>query len=81
DSIEQARREMPADARRRSDEGDATTYSTEGGLAQEAPAEDRGKRRRPRRKRRPRADVIANLRTHEEGAEPVEGAEESEPEA
>lgn len=69
DSIDQARREMPADSRRR-DEGDATTYSSEGGLAQEAPAEDR-KRKRPRRKRRPRADVIANLRTHEDGGEPA----------
>lgn len=81
DSIEQARREMPADTRRR-DEGDATTYSTEGGLAQETANEDRGKRKRPRRKRRPRADVIANLRTHEEGGEaaPAEG-EEAESEA
>ena len=80
DAIEQARREMPADARRGRDEGDATTYSTEGGLAQEAPSEDRGKRKRPRRKRRPRADVIANVRgAHdEEGGEAAEGAAESE---
>ena len=78
DSIEQARREMPADARRRQDEGDATTYSTEGGLAQEAATEDRGKRKRPRRKRRPRADVIATLRTHEEGGEGGEAVAESE---
>jgi hypothetical protein len=28
--------------------------------------EDRGKKRRPRRRRRPRADVIANLRTGSE---------------
>jgi small subunit ribosomal protein S2 len=77
DAIEQARREMPADARRRQDDGDATTYSTEGGLAQEASTEDRGKRRRPRRKRRPRADVIANIRSHEEGGEPAaEGGDE-----
>src|SRR5688572_7515404 len=68
DSIEQTRREMPADARRGREEGDATTYSTEGG-SQEAATEDRGKRKRPRRKRRPRADVIANLRTHEDGGE------------
>jgi hypothetical protein len=81
DSIEAARREMPADARRRQDEGDATTYSTEGGLAQEAASEDRGKRKRPRRKRRPRADVIANLRTHEEGGEAVAEGEEAETEA
>jgi small subunit ribosomal protein S2 len=81
DTIEQTRREMPTDARRR-DEGDATTYSTEGGLAQEATTEDRGKRKRPRRKRRPRADVIANLRTHEEGGEPVASeGEEAEAEA
>src|SRR5262245_32957309 len=57
DAIEQARREMPADARRRGEEAEASSYSTEGGLQQEAPAEDRTKRRRPRRKRRPRADV------------------------
>ena len=80
DAIEQARRELPADARRRQDDGDATTYSTEGGLAQEAPSEDRGKRKRPRRKRRPRADVIANVRgAHdEEAGEAGEGAAEGE---
>jgi len=75
DTIEQARRELPPDARRRADEVEGTTYSSEGGLQQEAPAEDRGqKRRRPRRKRRPRADVIANIRTpgeEEEGGEAV----------
>ena len=81
DAIEQARRELPADARRRADDADATTYSTEGGLAQEAAPEDRTKRRRPRRKRRPRADVIATLRTHEEGGESAEGAETESKEA
>jgi small subunit ribosomal protein S2 len=76
DAIEQARRELPADARRRAEDADATTYSTEGG-SQEAASEDRGKKRRPRRKRRPRADVIANLRTHEDGSEaaPAEAEE------
>lgn len=78
DAIEQARRELPADARRRADEMEATSYSTEGGLTQDAPAEDRGKRRRPRRKRRPRADVIATLR-HE--GEPLDAEGEGEPEA
>ena len=73
DAIELARREMPADARRRGDEGEAATYSTEGGLTQEAPSEDRTKRRRPRRKRRPRADVIATLR-HEGEDAPAESA-------
>ena len=71
DAIEQARREMPADARRRGEEAEAATYSTEGGLTQEAATEDRTKRRRPRRKRRPRADVIATLR--HEGEEPPAG--------
>jgi len=80
DAIEQARREMPADARRRGEEAEAATYSTEGGLTQEAATEDRTKRRRPRRKRRPRADVIATLRHEGEDAAPeaeaaVEGEE------
>jgi small subunit ribosomal protein S2 len=69
DAVEQARRELPPDARRRADEMEAVTYSTEGGLAQEQPAEDRGKKRRPRRKRRPRPEVIANLRTDADAPE------------
>jgi small subunit ribosomal protein S2 len=69
DAIEQARRELPPEARRRADEMEAVTYSTEGGLAQEAPSEDRQRRRRPRRKRRPRPEVIATLRTGPEGEE------------
>jgi small subunit ribosomal protein S2 len=73
-AIEQARRELPPEARRRADEVEASTYSTEGGLAQEERTEDRGKRRRPRRKRRPRPEVIANLR----GAEGEEGGEAAE---
>lgn len=67
DAIEQARREMPADARRRQDDQETTSYSTEGGLTQDAPADDRNKRKRPRRKRRPRADVIATLRHEGDG--------------
>jgi small subunit ribosomal protein S2 len=64
DAIEQARRELPPEARRRADEVEAVTYSSEGGLAQDTSAQegDKGKRRRPRRKRRPRPEVIANLR-------------------
>src|SRR5690606_34252125 len=73
-AIEQARRELPPEARRRADEVEASTYSTEGGLAQEERTEDRGKRRRPRRKRRPRPEVIANLRTGE-GEDAAEGSE------
>jgi small subunit ribosomal protein S2 len=71
DAVEQARRELPPEARRRADEVEAVTYSTEGGLAQDTSAQEgeKGKRRRPRRKRRPRPEVIANLRTGPEGEE------------
>jgi small subunit ribosomal protein S2 len=71
DAIEQARRELPPDARKRAEQGETTTYSTEGGLAQETSQEDRGRKKRPRRKRKPRPEVIANVRTGEsaEGAE------------
>ena len=81
DAIEQARRELPPDARRRADESEATSYSTEGGLTQqEGPADGAAKRKRPRRKRRPRADVIATLRHEGEGdaAEGAEGGDEAE---
>lgn len=79
EAIEQARRELPPEARRRADEVEAVTYSSEGGLAQDTSAQegDKGKRRRPRRKRRPRPEVIANLRVPGE----VDGeVEEAEPE-
>jgi small subunit ribosomal protein S2 len=56
DSIQVARQEVPADERRRSEEVEATTYSTETG---ETTEKDKPQRRRPRRKRRPRPEVIA----------------------
>ena len=74
-AIEQARHELPPDARRRADEMEAVTYSSEGGLAQDAATpEEKAKRRRPRRKRRPRPEMIANIRSgdEEEGAAPAE---------
>jgi small subunit ribosomal protein S2 len=78
DAIEQARRELPPEARRRADEVEAVTYSSEGGLAQDTSAtDDKGKRRRPRRKRRPRPEVIATLRTPGE-VEPEGAAEDAE---
>jgi small subunit ribosomal protein S2 len=77
DSIEAARREVPEDERRRVEELEATTYSTETGEKQTegaAPGEDRPKRR-PRRKRRPRPEVIAqHLKTGDE--EETEAGEE-----
>src|SRR5687768_6409910 len=81
DSIELARREVPEDERRRVEELDATTYSTETG---EKTAEGGGAgvgddkpKRRPRRKRRPRPEVIAqHLKTGDADDEEAEPAEE-----
>jgi small subunit ribosomal protein S2 len=57
DAIVEARAAMPAEERRRAEEAEVTTYSTETGAA--APAdEDRrgGQKRRPRRRRKPRGE-------------------------
>jgi small subunit ribosomal protein S2 len=64
DAVEAARREVPEEERRRGDEMEATTYSTETGETTEV--EERPARRRPRRKRRPRPEVIAQ---HRKGGE------------
>jgi small subunit ribosomal protein S2 len=66
DSIVEARAAMPADERRRAEEAEVTTYSSETGEA--APA-DKDAKRRPRRKRRPKPEVIANIRGEESGSE------------
>ena len=70
DSIEVARKEVPEDERRRVDELEATTYSTETG---ETTEREKPQRRRPSRKRRPKPEVIAQ-HLKDEG---VEGAEQS----
>ena len=80
DAIEQARRELPPDARRRSEDMEAVTYSSEGGLAQEVVPEERRGRKRPRRRRRPRPDVIATMRTPEEEAAAAAAESAVEPE-
>lgn len=59
DAIQVSRREVPEDERRRADEVEATTYSTETG--EKAAAGDEAGRRRIRRRRRPRPEVIAQL--------------------
>jgi small subunit ribosomal protein S2 len=56
DTVEIARSEVPEDDRRRVDELEATTYSTETG---ETTEKEKPQRRRPRRKRRPKPEVIA----------------------
>jgi len=63
DTIETARLEVPDEERRRVDEMEATTYSTETGETTEKPEPQR---KRPRRKRRPRPEVIA-MHTKEDG--------------
>ena len=74
DSVEVARREVPEDERRRVDELEATTYSTETG---ETTEKERPQRRRPRRKRRPKPEVIAQ-HLRDEGGEGAEGATDDE---
>jgi small subunit ribosomal protein S2 len=78
-TIEQARREVPED-QRRTEDVEATTYSTETG---ETTEKDRPARKRPRRKRRPRPEVIAQHLKGEDEAEAAadEPAEAPAPEA
>jgi len=68
DSIVEARAALPAEDRRRAEEAEATTYSTETGEAAPADRDERNKRR-PRRKRRPKPEVIANIRGEGEGGQ------------
>ena len=61
DAIVEARAAMPAEDRRRSEEAEVTTYSSETGERQPADRdrESGDKTRRPRRKRRPRSEAGA----------------------
>ena len=62
DSIVEARAALPADVRSRADAAEVTSYSSETGSESPADRGDRdGQRRRPRRKRRPRPDAIADV--------------------
>ncbi len=66
DTIQVARQEVPDEERRRVDDLAATVYSTETGETTEGQAPQR---RRPRRKRRPRPEVIAqHIGDGEEGS-------------
>ncbi len=76
DSIDVARGEVPEDERRRVDELEATTYSTETG---ETTEKERPQRRRPRRKRRPKPEVIAqHLKEGDDANEDSDDADETE---
>ena len=68
--ILQARREVPEEDRRRADEVEATSYSTETGEKAAATKED--VQQRGRRRRRPRPEVIAQLQKSDtDGEAPV----------
>ena len=71
DTVEIARGEVPEDDRRRVDELEATTYSTETG---ETTEKEKPQRRRPRRKRRPKPEVIAQ-HLGVEGSDGEEGSD------
>jgi len=77
DAVESAKREVPEDDRRRSEDVETTTYSTETG-EKVTEVEEKTARRRPRRKRRPRPEVIAqHLKVgDEDGASDGDGEEE-----
>ncbi len=66
DAAMAARREVPEDDRRRLEEVEATTYSTETG--EKTAAADDLPKRRVRRKRRPRPEAIAQLHRGDDGA-------------
>ncbi len=74
DAIETARKEVPEEDRRRTEDLEATTYSTETG---ETTEKDRPKRR-PKRKRRPKPEVIAQRLKDEEGGEDAEAEDAGE---
>ncbi|MEX2527965.1 MAG: 30S ribosomal protein S2 [Gemmatimonadota bacterium] len=65
--VEGARKELPEEERRRVEEQEATTYSTETG-EKSAAGDDAPGRHRPKRRRRPRPEVIAQLQRGEDGA-------------
>ena len=76
DSIETAQREVPEEDRRRVEDMEAMTYSTETG---EKTAEAVEQPKRPRRKRRPLPDAIAQRRKASEGeGEAPESSDEPE---
>jgi small subunit ribosomal protein S2 len=74
DAVEATKAEVPEEQRKRVEEMEATTYSTETGEKTTEVVEAAAARKRPRRKRRPRPEVIAQ---HVKGDE----AESSETEA
>jgi small subunit ribosomal protein S2 len=73
DAVATARREVPEEDRRRVEELEATTYSTETG--EKSAAQEDVSRRRIRRRRRPRPEVIAQLAKSEEAGASEEGEE------
>ena len=74
EAISVASKEVPDSERRRIDDLEATTYSTETG---ETTEKQRPQRRKPRRKRRPRPEVIAQHLSSEDQVESTSDKEDS----
>ncbi len=72
DAIDSAKQEVPEEQRKRTEEMEATTYSTETGEKTTEVVEERPARKRPRRKRRPRPEVIAQHVKPEDGEQQAE---------
>jgi small subunit ribosomal protein S2 len=82
DAVESALREMPEEERKRVEEMEATTYSTETGETKEVEEKpERPPRRRRPRKRRPRPEVIAQHRKSGDDEKEGESEEKAEEEA
>ncbi len=75
DAISSARKEVPDDQRRRAEDLEATTYSTETGEKAAAESEEAPARRRVRRRRRPRPEVIAKLQKGDEEDDELQDVE------
>jgi small subunit ribosomal protein S2 len=81
DAVEATKAEVPEEQRKRVEEMEATTYSTETGEKTTEVVEAVPARKRPRRKRRPRPEVIAQVVKGEEGGEETEAPEDETPAA
>ena len=79
DAVLSARQEVPEEELRQAAEAEATTYSTETG--EKAAAAEDLPRRRLRRKRRPRPEVIAQIKGEDKGQEKAASEDEDAPES
>jgi small subunit ribosomal protein S2 len=79
DVARSARKDVPEEERRRADELEATTYSTETG--EKSAAQEDASRRRVRRRRRPRPEIIAQMQKSDAAPEPEPSGGEEAPDS